>query len=416
MGGEKFDGHNFCLSAIKNGAKAVVVEHLPKSLPKGIVAVVVEDTLKAYQDLAAYNRDQYDIPVVAVTGSVGKTSTKDLIAAALGKCKKVLKTLGNHNNEIGVPLTLLKLQKEHEVAVLEMGMRGLGQIKLLAQIAKPTIGVVTNIGETHVELLGSVANSALAKRELVESLSDEGVAILNFDDPYVKEMVEVAKGKVIFFGLSSGADIRAKNIRDEGMGTFFECVNKVSNEEYSVTIPLLGDHNVYNALAAIAVASAMQIPTEDILAGLAEAEITSMRQELLPVNDMIFINDTYNSSPSSMRAALKTLGRMKGKRKVVVLGDMLELGEFSDKEHKEIGREVVKCGIDLVVTVGSKSCHISIEAAEHGIPSWHFKNHSFAADTLATMLQKGDSVLFKGSRGMHIDELLNAVKDKLAQK
>lgn len=417
LDGESFDGHSFCQSAVNNGAKVLVVTRLPQLLPgDDVVIIMVKNTLKAYQDIAACYRSKFDLPVIAVTGSTGKTSTKDIIAAALATGKNVLKSQGNYNNEIGLPLTLLQLTHKHELVIVEMAMRGPGQIRELAQIARPDIAVVTNVGQTHIELLGSQENIAAAKQELVEELPVGGTAILNFDNEYVRAMADATKAKKIFYGFDPKADIRAENIRREKLCTVFHCVNKITDEEYDVSLPLLGEHNVYNTLAAIAVCTALKIDREKMLSGISTVVLSGMRQEISETCGMLFVNDAYNASPTSMQAAIRTLHSMPGKRKVAVLGDMLELGEIAEAAHRQVGMEIVKQRIDLVVTVGNKSHFISSTASEYGVRSWHFQNHASAAQALSTLLNIGDTVLFKGSRGMHMEELLAVLKEKLAGK
>ncbi len=411
--GENYNGHDFCQVAVQKGAKALVVSNLPQPLPDSVVVIKVKNTLKAYQDIAACHRSKFNLPVVAVTGSAGKTSTKDIIAAALSESKNVLKSQGNHNNEIGLPLTLLDLTPQHQVLVVELGMRGLGQIRELAEIARPDIAVVTNVGQTHIELLGSQENIVAAKRELVESLSDSGTAILNGDDTYVREMASATKARKLFYGLGESADITAKNIKREGLTTVFCCANKISGQEYEVRLPLLGEHNVYNALAAIAVTTVLKIDKDIMLSGLATTVLSGMRQEVSEAGGLLLVNDAYNANPAAMCAAAKMLNNMPGKRKVMILGDMLELGDMSDEAHRAVGREIVRQGIDMVVTVGDKSALISRESAEQGVRSWHFAEKTPVLPLLEEILQPGDTVLFKGSRGMRMEELLDGLKEKI---
>lgn len=414
--GEQFDGHDFCKAAVDSGAKAIIVDKLELPLPEKVLVVKVKSTLKAYQDIAEYKRLKFDIPVIAVTGSTGKTSTKDIIAAALSSSMKVLKSHANFNNEIGLPATLLNLDSTYESAVVEMGMRGKGQIKELAEIAHPTIGVVTNVGKTHIELLKSVQNIMKAKRELVEALDQTGTVILNADDENVRSMSGSAKGKVVLFGFSDDADIKASDVVQSTEGLTFTCTDKQGGRKFAVKLPLLGRHNIYNALCAIAVCSVLQVDTDRMLEGLSKVELSAMRQQVSKISGMIFIDDTYNASPDSMKAALELLQDMPGKRKIAILGDMLELGKVSDDEHTRLGDIAAESGVELLVTIGSKTYHTSERAAEKGVRTWHFKTHSQAVEMAGELLEKGDTVLFKGSRGMHIEEVLKALTEKLRDK
>lgn len=414
--GDNFDGHDFCELAVKSGASVLVVEKLQLPLPEDVVVIKVKDTLKSYQQLAAYWRLRFKIPVVAVTGSTGKTTTKDIIAAALGDSLKVLKSYANFNNEIGVPATLLRLDSTYQAAVLEMGMRGLGQIKELAEIANPTIGVVTNVGKTHIEILGSVDNIASAKQELVEALDENSTAIFNGDDTMVAQMVQVAKGKTVCFGLDKNNKVRAENIRQNISGMQFTCIDDISEASYEVEVPILGIHNVYNTLCAISVASVLGVDRTKMLEGLKNIELSGMRQHIENIHGMTFIDDTYNASPDSMRAALSLLKSMPGKRKIAILGDMLELGDIAKKEHAKLGEAVSEAGVNLLITIGNKSQHTSAKAAELGVRTWHFEKQTLALDAAMSLFALGDTVLFKGSRGMHIDELLQLIKQRLAKK
>ena len=411
--GENFDGHNFCEQAVQNGASVIVVEKLPMPLPENVVIVKVKDTLKAYQELAAYYRLQFKIPVIAVTGSTGKTTTKDIIAAALGDSLKVLKNYGNFNNEIGVATTLLQLNFKHQAAVLEMGMRGAGQIRELAEMASPTIGVLTNVGKTHIELLHSIENITLAKRELVEQLPEKSIAILNCDDPNVMSMAEAVNGEMLLYGLSNAAQIKAENIRQYEQGMEFTCIDKTNESSYQVIVPFLGMHNIYNTLAAIAVATVLGVEKESMLAGLQHTELSVMRQSIEQFQGITFVDDTYNANPDSMRAALELLRDLTGERKIAVLGDMLELGDIASQEHAELGRIASETGLDFLITVGSKAYHTSERAAELGVRTWHFATHKLAVETVLPLLKERDTILFKGSRGMRMDELLQMVKEGL---
>lgn len=406
--GERFDGHDFVQAAIEKGAAGILVsrtytEDEVSALDATVIGVF--DTLKAYQGLAKAYRVSFDLPVIAITGSNGKTTTKDLTAAVLGSRFQVLKTEANYNNEIGLPLTLFGLKSAHDAAVVEMGMRGLGQIKELADIALPTIGIVTNVGETHVELLESIENIAAAKSELVEAIDKKGIIILNADDPYVLAMRAKAKGKVVTFGCAADADIRASAIETVGQVTKFIC--KVDGNHSEFILPMVGRHNVYNALAAIAAGRELGLTIGELQAGIAGVVAAKMRLEMSKVGAYTVINDAYNASPMSMEAAIATLAEVAPERKVAVLGDMLELGFAAKEAHTKIGVNLAEKNVTVVVTVGTMAKHIVAAARKHGVKqAIACSSHQEAADALKKVLQAGDTILFKGSRGMQMEKVI----------
>lgn len=403
--GERFDGHEFVKQALAKGAAGVVISKKPAEMPAGAVAVMVGNTLKALQDIAQFHRRRFSIPVIAITGSNGKTTTKDLTAAILASKLTVLKTEANFNNEIGLPRTLLNLTKEHQVAVVEMGMRGSGEIAELAAIAEPTAGIVTNVGETHIELLGSLANIAAAKAELVEAVPSQGFVVLNADNAYVKAMSGKAAGKVIFYGIEQPADIQADQIQVEGLYTTFTC--RCYGAAFPVKLPMIGLHNVYNTLAAVAAAWELGLSAQDIQTGLDRFQPSSMRQQIERVGEYIVINDAYNASPLSMAGAITTLQQVAAGRSVAVLGDMLELGDVAIAAHQRIGRTAAQSGVNAVVTVGALAEHIAFAAREAGIKeAVACQNHEDAAMALQKILQPGDTILLKGSRGMKMEKIL----------
>ena len=410
--GEKFNGEDFAKEAIDKGAAGVVVsQDCPEDkLPSSGLILRVEDTLATYQSFARVWREKFNIPIVAITGSNGKTTTKDLTAAALSALGDIQKTSGNFNNEIGVPLTLLGINENHKAAVVEIGMRGLGQIESLAKVVKPTIGIVTMVGETHIELLGSIENIARAKRELVEAIHEGGTVILNADDPNVIAMKSHANNgvKVITFGIESDADIKASRITTQETSTSF--IVSYNGSDYEFKIPMLGKHNVSNALAAIAAGIAVGLDIDEIKNGLAKLSKTKMRFEIVERNGLHIINDAYNASPASMRAALKTTAEIAKGRKIAVLGDMLELGNISEKAHFEVGEEVAKNNFDVLITLGTLGKFIA-----KGAESVDFKNifiadsHEQAAEHLRSILHEGDTILFKGSRGMQMEKIIELI-------
>ena len=384
--GENFDGADFAAEALQKGAAAVLVStplsaSVQKELKKAQGAVLtVGDTLAAYQAIAHAWRMKFDIPVVAVTGSNGKTTTKDLTAAVLSGRGPVCRTAANYNNEVGLPLTLLGITEKDTAAVVEIGMRGLGQIAALAPAAAPTLGIVTNVCEVHMELLGSIENIAKAKAELVQAISAGGTVILNADDERVAAMRSCAADgvRVLTYGLKADADVRAE-----------------------------ARHNVSNALAALAAGFVLGLTPQEIQAGLYALVPSKMRYEVHTVGAWRLINDAYNASPSSMRAALETTAALYHGRRIAVLGDMLELGDAAEEAHREIGRRAAELGFAALVTYGPQAqwMHEAAEAA--GCPVCrHAATHEAAAEHLRALLRDGDTVLFKGSRGMKMEAVI----------
>ncbi|MBU2702992.1 UDP-N-acetylmuramoyl-tripeptide--D-alanyl-D-alanine ligase [Sporomusaceae bacterium BoRhaA] len=402
--GENFDGHQFTSAVVQQGAAGVLVSQnvvVPDSLP----VIKCDDTLKALQDIAAYHRQRFTLPVIAITGSNGKTTTKDMLAAILSKQFKVLKTQANFNNEIGLPFTLLSLQPEHEVAVVEMGMRGLGQITALTRIARPTAGIVTTVGETHMELLGSRENIAKAKAELVEAIDPQGFVVLNADNPYVAAMASKARCAVITFGLRAASDVQGKNVRSSVDGVSFDCT--YDGRCFAVHIPALGEHNVMNALAALAAGFKLGMNEKDMVVGLKQFAPSGMRMAIEKVGPYQIINDAYNASPASMVSALQTLVCLRSGRTVAVLGDMFELGELAEQAHGDIGKTAAQLGVDLIVTVGKLGQLIADGAQLHGHKAvFACQNQAEALLVLHEKLVSGDVILIKGSRGMKMEQLI----------
>jgi UDP-N-acetylmuramoyl-tripeptide--D-alanyl-D-alanine ligase len=379
--GDQQNGHRFVIDALQRGAAAALLEknylaHFqPGDFPPGKTLIVVDDCLRSLQEIAAYHRDKYKIGVVAVTGSNGKTTTKDLIAAVLKTRYRVLKTEGNFNNDIGLPLMLLRLDQQHEVAVLEMGMRGQGEIALLCSLCKPNMGVITNIGEAHLELLGSRENISRAKGELLEAMGPSDTAILNGDDPFLKRMGDVFVGQTVYYGYNEGSSLRVHRSFFQNDGYCFSAELPGGNVE-EFWVPLPGRHNVYNALAAVAVGLHFSLETPEIREGLATASFSGMRMERLQTkNGLRLINDAYNASPSSMDVALQSLKEWAGGGiSIAVLGDMLELGVFSEEGHRRTGHCLARLGIDYLVTVGEQASLIGEGAKEAGVSSQNIFN------------------------------------------
>lgn len=423
LSGPRFDGHDYLQEAFAKGAAAALVGRgrwptLATKLPRGNQSVlVVEDTLSALHDLARYYRTRFDIRVIAVTGSVGKTTTKDMIAAVMSAASRVRKSLENHNNEIGVPMTVLGLERSHQVLVLEFGMRGIGQIRALSQVALPSIGVVTNVYGVHLELLGSMDSIARAKGELPEALPAEGTAVLNADDPWVSAMASRTRARTVTFGVSPGSDVRLGDPRssDEG-GTEVELA--WHGEIRVLRVPVPGAHNALNAAAAAATAFSCGLGWEEVQKGLSGFQPPPMRMQVSPgPGGLTVINDAYNASPPSVSAALAALRDMPTKgRSVAVLGDMLELGPEAEAAHREIGRLAASCA-HLLVAVGPLARHIAQGARDAGMPGsrvWHLEDVSQAAGVVLDLVDSGDTVLVKASRAVKLERVAEALQDRKA--
>jgi UDP-N-acetylmuramoyl-tripeptide--D-alanyl-D-alanine ligase len=401
--GPRFDGHAFIAEAAAKGAAAVLVSGSP---PDPVVpAVLVPDTLEALQRLAASQRARMQVQVVGVTGTNGKTTTKDLTALVLGTRFSVLKTEGNFNNQIGLPLMLLRLRSIHRVAVLEMGMSGLGEIELLCRLSRPSLGVLTNIAPAHTLQLGSVENIARAKGELADALGSDGTLVANGDDPLVRGIAEGARCKVLTYGIGGGADLVARDISvaDQGSATF-------RVEGVVVRLQLWGRHNVHNALAALLVGHAMGVPLEEGAAALASARPAPGRMVVRTVHGVTVIDDSYNANPASVESAIGSLRMMAVPGKsVLVLGEMRELGDYTEEGHRRVGRACV--GVDVLIGLGSLVGPALEEAASHGVRVHSAGGHDEAARLLMEILEPGDAVLFKGSRAVAIERVLELWED-----
>ena len=410
--GERFDGGDFAAAAVEKGAAGVLVNQsaaAEKVASLSVPILRVSDPLAAYQTLAHAWRMKFQLPVVAITGSNGKTTTKDLAASVLGTAWPVLKTEANFNNEVGLPLTLLQLTPAHRAAVVEIGMRGLGQIAALALVAAPSIGVVTNVGETHIELLGSLENIARAKSELVEAIPAGGTVILNADDPRVAAMAKTCRPsvRVVTFGIERAATVRGLDLVAEGLSSRFS-VSFDGGAREAFTLPLAGRHNVYNALAALAVGWTLGLSPAAMGEGLAHPNLTGQRFECYEKSGYTIINDAYNASPASMAAALATLSETARGRRVAVLGDMLELGAIARQAHRRVGEEAAAFGVELLLTCGTLGAEIAQAAQAAGVKEVHAcASHEEAGAFLRRSLQPGDTILFKGSHGMRMDKIID---------
>lgn len=409
--GERFDGHDYINMALDGGAAAVLT-HKAVDCKGGKAIIRVDDTSKALRELAAYYRKKFTVPFVGITGSVGKTSTKDMIAGVVGTKFNVLKTEGNLNNEIGVPLTVFNLEGFHEAAVLEMGMSAAGEISRLTAIVRPDIAVITNVGMSHIETLGSRQNILKAKLEILEGLASKGLVVLNGDDALLAGMKDLLRFRTVFYGMDEGVDYQASNINSHGEnGTYFDI--KINGREYNIHIPVPGVHNVHNALAAVAVGCELGIPMDDIIKGIAGFSPSKMRMDIIKAGDVRIINDTYNASPQSMEAALNVLKEIGRKsRKIAVLGDMLELGDWAPKAHYDVGRFVATSGTDMLIAVGKNSRYIIDGAVDNGFSgsrTKYFEGNGEALEFIRSNLMIDDVVLVKGSRGMKMEEIVKGL-------
>ena len=415
--GENFDGSLFWREAFKKGAEVVIIqeknlENEDVSEWKEKVIIQVEDTLKALQEIAKFKRSLYDIPVIAITGSVGKTSTKDMIANVVSQKYKTLKTEGNNNNHIGLPFTLLRMRDE-EVAVIEMGMNHFGEISNLTKIAKPTISVITNIGTSHIGNLGSRENILKAKLEILEGM-EKKFLIINNDNDMLHEWKQKQKIKDIrTYGIENESEVMADKIELKEEHSEFECCFK--DEKFKIKVPVGGIHFVYNAMCAALVGKILGLTKEQIKKGIESFELTKKRMDIEVLsNGVKIINDSYNASFESMQASLSVLGKFTNERKIAVLGDMFELGEYAKELHEKVGKEVVKNNIDILICNGENAKYIVQEAERQGMKKeniYYVKEKKEIIELLRDVLKINDVVLFKASNGMRFFELVEKLKE-----
>ncbi|MFH1449359.1 MAG: UDP-N-acetylmuramoyl-tripeptide--D-alanyl-D-alanine ligase [bacterium] len=406
--GKHFDGHDFIQEAFLKGAAGAIISENIESFDCKKVVIKVDQTVKALGRIALYNRKRYLNTLVGITGSNGKTTTKEMVASILGKKFKVCKSEKSYNNEIGVPLTLLKVSPLHQVIVLEMGMSNLGEIENLAQISEPNIGIITNIGQTHLENLKSLENVFKGKIELLLNLVKDKIAILNADDPYTSKVKKIFKERIITVGIKNQADYRVINIKLENDR---EISFDIEGRAKGIKIKRLGLHNVYNASLALAVGYLFKIDLSLIKEGLLETKYPEGRFKLVKKEGKVFIDDTYNANPESVKRAIETLLSIsKAKRKIVVLGDMLELGEQALSFHREVGKLIAeKREISLLFTLGELGREIGEGAKDNDFPErniFHFKDKERLILSLQEILKPTDCVLVKGSRLMKMEEII----------
>ena len=403
--GERFDGADFLREAVAAGATAILIHSETFFEDPTIDIYEVIDTQVALGKLANWHRMRFCIPVIGVTGSAGKTSTKDVIAALLGTPQEVLKTVGNFNNEIGVPLTLLGLNSSHHFAVIEMGMRGLGEIAYLAEIAQPQVGVITNVGDAHMERLGSRNQVAQAKSELISALrGPESLAVLNFEDSFVLQMKDKAAGKVLTYGCALSADVSGQVFQQDQTGMQIRCF--YGREEKELHLPFFGIHQMYNSLAAIGVARALGRTWGEIQAGFDSIEASPMRMEKSLIQGVFVLNDAYNANPQAMDGALEVFFQVGQGKKVALLGDMLELGDLAESCHLASLKLALDLEIDLIIVKGPEmNKAASILKSERILANLTDEE---IAEKLSKILQAGDSLFVKGSRGMRMENLLES--------
>ena len=409
--GERFDGHDFVDAALEKGAVAAVVRsdqwHRYSWTPR---VLVVDDTLVALQALALAVRKTWGKPLVGITGSAGKTTTKEAIAHVLGARFRVLKSEGNFNNHFGLPLMLLKLEPEHDVAVIEMGMSHAGEIRALAKIAQPEIGVVTNVAPVHLEFFDSLAGIARAKYELVESLPASGVAVLNADDEYVSQFGRDFRGKVLMYGRRATADVRAENVVTRGTeGSSFDVVTHGGRARAS--LPLVGEHNILNSLAAVTAGLALGLKLEEAVAALATLAAPDKRGQVVQLGNITVINDCYNSNPKALAAMVDALAATKAGRRIVVAGEMLELGPVAEEMHRSAGEHVSEKKIDVLIGVRGLAEAMVDSARQAAMRAEFVATPEEAGEWLAREARDGDVVLLKASRGVKLERALERWKE-----
>ncbi len=420
--GQNFDGHKFIGKAYKKGARGVVIEEAGagnvlkgwrKTRQNPLAVVHVKNTLRAYQDLASFHRARFSIPVVAITGSNGKTTTKEMVSRVLATRWRVLQTQGNFNNAIGVPKTLLGLHSRHQAAVIEMGVDQVGQTTRLCDMTRPTLGVVTNVGPDHLEFYGTMERSATSKAELFAWLPKDGAAILNADDRYFHRFVKKVGCPVFSFGLTHHADVRGTKPVWDGKCTVFQLWMPNRKTSRKVTVRTMGLHNISNALAGAAVGYALGLSTVDIVSGLAKFRPAPMRSDVRRYRGVIYLDDCYNANPASVKAALDVLVELDPRRRTIaVLGDMLELGPNEAQFHQEIGRYAVKKHVSHVIACGTFGPMVQdgVRNVRRNIPVTVVKDALEAGAFLKTIVKHGDIVLIKASRGAKMERVFDVIR------
>jgi UDP-N-acetylmuramoyl-tripeptide--D-alanyl-D-alanine ligase len=413
--GEHADGHQYVKAALDKGAVAALVQASPGVEGDPHRLLLVDDPLTALQQLGAAARRVWGKPLLAVTGSAGKTTTKEILAQLLATRYRVMKASGNFNNHIGLPLQLLKLEAEHDIAVVEMGMNHAGEIRALGQIAQHDMAVITCVAPVHLENFDSLAGIARAKYEIIETLPTGGTAVLNADDEYVSQFGRDFKGKVVTFGIRRAADVSAKDVKLQGSdGSTFDLV--VGSVREPARLSLTGEHNIYNALAAVAAALEKGISPSAAAQALAGLKPAEKRGELVELGGATIINDSYNSNPRALNAMIDTLTGMKASRYILVAGEMLELGPTGESLHRECGRHAAAQKLDLVIGVRGLARSLAEAACGAGVQAQFVETPEEAGELLARELQAGDAVLLKASRGVKLERALDVLRTRMAAK
>lgn len=407
--GENFNGNNYVLEAFNKGAKIAIVDEVKcdlNELKEDVALIKVQNTGRALMDLAKFYREKLGLKVVGITGSAGKTSTKDLVAAVLSDKYKVFKTKGNFNNEIGLPLMILELDSTYDVAILEMGMRGLGQIKELAEIASPDLGIITNIGISHIEILKTRENILKAKMEIATFFDKNNTLVVCGNDDFLGDLPE-AEYKIVKTGVGENFKIGAKNIALEELSSKFTVYDGEKEEEFSLDMP--GEHNISNLMLGIAIAKELGVSFEEMKRGLKNIEATSMRLELIKKDGFSILNDCYNSSPVAVKSAIDVMKNIEGKRRMAVLGTMRELGHKSEEAHEEIGKYAKENGIEKVLCFGDFSENIK---EGYGEGCTVYENKEELIKDLLNIICDGDIILVKASRSLKFEEITKALLEK----
>lgn len=413
------DGHEFVHDAYKKGAVAACVSKEIKGLPPEFGLILVDNTLKALQTLAARVLVESRVKVVGITGSIGKTSTKEFTAKLLSTRFKVLKSPRNFNNQIGLSISILSMESSHQIAVLEMGMSRAGEIKALTEIAPPDVAVLTGIAPVHLEFFASLEDIALAKKEVLDGAKAGALAVLNGDDPLVRKIADsYPKGQIIFFGTKKNCPVRAEYLEHQGLqGIRFKLV--YGQEKAEVAVPFLNEGLVFNLLAACAVAFSFDLKLEEILPALSELPTIEHRGQLFELKDGVKIyDDSYNSNPVALSGVLKSLSQIPARRKIAILGDMLELGDKELNFHREIGKKIPEYGWEVLITVGPKAKHLAEGAVDNGFNHdqiFSFVDADEAKNWLKSFIQAGDFLLIKGSRGLALDRIVQFLQNEMEE-
>ena len=407
--GERFDGHDFIKNAYADGAAAVLCR---KECETDLPVIYVDDTKKALLDLASYYRGLFDIPVVGLTGSVGKTTTKEMTALVVASEYETIKTQGNLNNDIGMPMTLFNIEESTEAAVIEMGMNHKGEISVLTNVSRPTVSIISNVGVSHIENLGSRENILLAKLEILEGMKKGSSLIINGDNDLLSQVSD-DNYDIVYFGIENEkCHVMATDLESDENGTVCNIV--YDGKKYKCFVPTAGVHNVYNALAAFTAGVKIGIAPEKAAESISKYVPEGMRQKVVSKNSVIFIEDCYNASPDSVKAGINTLMTINAKRHIAVLGDMLELGDYSETAHRECGKYAAEKGADVLFVYGKASEFTSDEAKKGSINEvYHYTDEKMLAEKLSDYLKEGDAVLFKASRGMKLENVIHFIYDKM---